>query len=307
MNINININDIINYIKEMINATINGSIVMLILAFGIVFFLIILSLILIISYVKALKKAGKSGSNVLWMFIPIPLIPNIILALKLEPVKKFGKGSGYLLGLILIPIIFVPLLAFSDKKEDFDNNVGLNKESEENVKNINSELNADINTNLMNNEVIEKEAEINDDVEVGLSNNETDLNAISNNNLNVEEPVSDFEISVKEPVEEVPIIENTYEFQEPKVLEPEISIIPEESEEETLNAFNITPVIEESIVELEPIDNNFEEVNDITLKENKTIEDNIILENNSAKVCKNCGTEMPNIVSICPNCGTDNE
>ena len=25
------------------------------------------------------------------------------------------------------------------------------------------------------------------------------------------------------------------------------------------------------------------------------------------KFCKNCGNELPNIVSICPNCGTDNE
>jgi hypothetical protein len=47
------------------------------------------------------------------MFIPCV---NIIVALLLqvELAKVFGKGVGYALGLIFLPVIFLPLLAFGD-------------------------------------------------------------------------------------------------------------------------------------------------------------------------------------------------
>ena len=40
----------------------------------------------------------------------------MIKIINIEIAKKFGKTSGYGIGMTLIPIIFIPLLAFSDNK-----------------------------------------------------------------------------------------------------------------------------------------------------------------------------------------------
>ena len=63
-----------------------------------------------------------------------------------------------------------------------------------------------------------------------------------------------------------------------------------------VNAFNVKPVIEN-----EPLNTNNTANNNVI---NSTVQDNTI---NTKKICKSCGSEMPDIVSICPVCGTDNE
>lgn len=90
-------------------------------------------LITIISMWKIFSKAGKPGwaaivplyniivmleivDKPLWwiilMFIPvINIVISIIVAVELA--KKFGKSTGFAIGLILLPIIFYPILAFS--------------------------------------------------------------------------------------------------------------------------------------------------------------------------------------------------
>ena len=59
-----------------------------------------------------IKVAGRPGWWLLLMFIPfVDFIIWIILCIDLA--KNFGKGTGLGIGLLLLPIIFFPILAFS--------------------------------------------------------------------------------------------------------------------------------------------------------------------------------------------------
>ena len=58
-----------------------------------------------------LKIAGKPGWWLIWFFIPIAnLIAAIIVTIDFA--KTFNKGGGFAAGLIFLPIIFYPILAF---------------------------------------------------------------------------------------------------------------------------------------------------------------------------------------------------
>jgi len=59
------------------------------------------------------KIAGKPGWWVLLMFIPVVNIV-ILLLVKLDLARAFGKTPGFGIGLWLLPILFYPLLAFGD-------------------------------------------------------------------------------------------------------------------------------------------------------------------------------------------------
>ena len=60
-----------------------------------------------------LQIAGKPGWWLLLLFIPVVNI--VINALMyIEIANNFGKGIGFAIGLFLLPIIFFPILAFSD-------------------------------------------------------------------------------------------------------------------------------------------------------------------------------------------------
>ncbi len=93
-------------------------------------------LLMIVSLWKIFEKAGKPGwaaiipiyniivmleivgKPVWWLlllFIPfVGIVVSIMMVLELA--KKFGKGGGFALGLILLPIVFYPILAFGDAK-----------------------------------------------------------------------------------------------------------------------------------------------------------------------------------------------
>jgi ABC-type transport system involved in cytochrome c biogenesis permease component len=58
-----------------------------------------------------LKVAGKPGWWVLLFFIPIVNLVIAIIAM-IGVAQNFGKGGGFVVGLILLPIIFYPVLAF---------------------------------------------------------------------------------------------------------------------------------------------------------------------------------------------------
>ena len=60
-----------------------------------------------------LKIAGKPMWWVLLLFVPIVNIVIAILAV-IGLANKFGKGGGFAVGLIFLPIIFYPILAFGD-------------------------------------------------------------------------------------------------------------------------------------------------------------------------------------------------
>lgn len=94
--------------------------------------MMVLSVLLLISMWKIYVKAGKPGWATLipfyteyvlfdivfgngWKFLMM-LIPfyNIYLMIKLylDLGKVFGKGTGFKLGLVFLPFIFMPILAF---------------------------------------------------------------------------------------------------------------------------------------------------------------------------------------------------
>jgi uncharacterized membrane protein YhaH (DUF805 family) len=59
-----------------------------------------------------IKVAGRPGWWLLLMFIPfVNFIIWIVLCIDLA--KSFGKGTGFGIGLLLLPIIFFPILGFS--------------------------------------------------------------------------------------------------------------------------------------------------------------------------------------------------
>jgi hypothetical protein len=61
------------------------------------------------------KIGGKSGWWVLLYLIPCV---NLIIALivSIDVARNFGKGTGFGLGLALLPYIFFPILGFSDAR-----------------------------------------------------------------------------------------------------------------------------------------------------------------------------------------------
>lgn len=57
------------------------------------------------------KIAGKPGWWLLLLFIPcVGIVFGIMVVLGIA--KNFGKGAGFGIGLLLLPIIFYPILAF---------------------------------------------------------------------------------------------------------------------------------------------------------------------------------------------------
>ena len=105
---------------------------------GAIFMLVYLALIilLLVSQWKTFAKAGQPGwacivpiynvivllqiaKKPIWwiilLFIPFVNIIIIILV-NIAVAENFGKGAGFGLGLVFLPIIFFPILAFSDAK-----------------------------------------------------------------------------------------------------------------------------------------------------------------------------------------------
>jgi hypothetical protein len=58
-----------------------------------------------------LKIAGKPGWWLLMMFIPIVNVVFAILAM-IGLANNFGKGGGFVVGLLFLPFIFYPILGY---------------------------------------------------------------------------------------------------------------------------------------------------------------------------------------------------
>ena len=71
------------------------------------------SIVPIYNIVVLLEIVGKPIWWILLMFIPIV---NIVIGIKMyhQLSLSFGKDVGFTVGLILLPIIFLPILAFGD-------------------------------------------------------------------------------------------------------------------------------------------------------------------------------------------------
>ncbi len=70
-----------------------------------------LSIIPILNYYVLLKFVGRPGWWLILYFIPIVNIVVMIIVM-IDLAKSFGKGVGFGIGLILLPIIFLPMLAW---------------------------------------------------------------------------------------------------------------------------------------------------------------------------------------------------
>ena len=71
------------------------------------------SIIPIYNIIVILQIIGKPWWWIIGMIIPlVNFVVFIMLAVELA--KVFGKGIGYAIGLILLPFVFYPMLAFGD-------------------------------------------------------------------------------------------------------------------------------------------------------------------------------------------------
>ena len=71
------------------------------------------ALIPIYNMILALRVAGKPGWWVILMFVPlVSFVIWILVAAGIA--RNFGKGVGYTLGLIFVPVAFIPLLGFGN-------------------------------------------------------------------------------------------------------------------------------------------------------------------------------------------------
>ena len=64
-----------------------------------------------------LEIGGEEGWKILLSFIPFVgsiLVLIYMIKAELEIARRFGKTTGFGIGLILLPIVFMPMLAFSD-------------------------------------------------------------------------------------------------------------------------------------------------------------------------------------------------
>ena len=106
--------------------------------FGIAYVVIMLTIsaLIVVSYWKIFVKAGKPGWAAIvpiynfivmseiaekpWWYVLLLCVPiaNIYAMVVVYNgiAKKFGKGTGYTVGMIFLSIIFVPMLAFSKTK-----------------------------------------------------------------------------------------------------------------------------------------------------------------------------------------------
>ena len=130
---------------------------------------IIIGVIGIVSLWKIFKKAGKPGWaalipfynyyvmceiaekqwwHVLLLFVPIAQIYSLFVVYD-GVSKKFGKSTGFSVGMLFLPYIFLPILAFSDVQM-IDKNKGFGSTNlEQSVQNVDANI-VDNNTNNMN-------------------------------------------------------------------------------------------------------------------------------------------------------------
>ncbi len=72
-------------------------------------------LIPIYNVILLLGMAGKPLWWIVLMFVPLVSVVVAIL-LNIEVAKNFGKGTGFGFGLAILPMIFYPMLGFSEAR-----------------------------------------------------------------------------------------------------------------------------------------------------------------------------------------------
>ena len=103
---------------------------------GIFFVACLLSLLVVVSMWAVYSKAGKpgyaaiipiyhhivfleiAGEPIWWFFLLLLPLVNVVvfLIVSIDLAKKFGKGTGFGIGLLFLPFIFYPILGFGSAK-----------------------------------------------------------------------------------------------------------------------------------------------------------------------------------------------
>ena len=79
------------------------------------------TLIPIYSTIVSLQVAKMSPWNILWYIaFFLPVFPAISTIMRSKIATNFGKGDAFALGLIFLPFIFYPILAFGSAEYQFD-------------------------------------------------------------------------------------------------------------------------------------------------------------------------------------------
>lgn len=92
------------------------------------------------------ELAFGNGWMFLLMFVPFAnFIVMLLYSFKLA--KIFGKTTGFALGMVFLPVIFYPLLAFGDANYQGENNLNNNQAIEEQTQ-IQTRINPTINRNF---------------------------------------------------------------------------------------------------------------------------------------------------------------
>jgi hypothetical protein len=97
---------------------------------------VLVTLLIIVSLWITIGKAGRpgvsqivpiwniieiiriSGKPLWWIFLFLIPVVNIVIAIMIYNAisQAFGKGPGFTVGMIFLPFVFWPILAFSDAK-----------------------------------------------------------------------------------------------------------------------------------------------------------------------------------------------
>lgn len=337
-------------IITMIIAITTGNSAMMGLFLGILIFSIILGLIFIISYWKIFNKAGKPGIasiipiynsvvmvqiaklSLIYIFLLLIPVVNIfaIFKINVEIAKRFGKTTGFGVGITLLPIIFVPLLAFSDNtydniqtKEENNslNNVQYNVNiiNENIVNNLDESIETLQNDKLVDNASVTEYKKENENSVQEINSELTSDEITENQNTSLISSVDLESTNIEIPVENVVSDEENIVTEQESVIE---NIVNTEIKEDApiLNAFNSKPInFQQENIVTPSLDLKINTDNTLNPSENTSINEDILTNSieesvrsetesfNTNKVCKSCGETLPNIVSICPKCGTDNE
>ncbi len=175
----------------------------------IVILFIISYVLIIVSLWKIFKKAGKPGWasiipiyniyvicqiaekkwwNILLLLIPIANIYAMIVLYN-GLAKKFGKSGGFVVGMILLPIIFFPILAFSGSEP-----INVNQTNDDS-KNIDQQPTNEItNINTM---------PINDNIEIKSQNNNEQVKPIESINTNIQNSESISSVNIMQPANDI--------------------------------------------------------------------------------------------------------
>jgi hypothetical protein len=109
---------------------------LLVLLGAYLFVILAIGVFLIICQWKIYTKAGKPGwaclipiynivvlleivkKPIWWLLLMLIPVVNVVIAvlIMIELAKVFGKDGGFTVGLILLPYVFYPILAFGDAK-----------------------------------------------------------------------------------------------------------------------------------------------------------------------------------------------